>query len=340
MIARRTAVTNDLLADHWRAVKADAFGDPLQKIKAVVDFSALAEAVEKIAPRPAQPKGGRPPYPTDVMVRVLVVKRLHGLSDEQTEFQLLDRRSFLRFCGLEHSANIPDRTTIWNFENRIGVEGVSALFEELDRQIRAHGLEARSGQIVDATLVPAQKQHFSKEDKEQLKQNAVPADWKLAKRRQKDTDATWTKKHGKSHYGYKMSVSVDRKHKFIRTWVADTASVHDSQHLEAALDEWNTGAEIYADKGYVGAEREESLREQGYRPQIQRKAKKGQPLSACQERRNRRIAKIRARVEHVFAAIAQWGGKRIRTVGQARATFAMGMMVVVYNMRRLAFLGA
>ncbi|MGC9161847.1 MAG: IS5/IS1182 family transposase, partial [Acidithiobacillus sp.] len=42
----------------------------------------------------------------------------------------------------------------------------------------------------------------------------------------------------------------------------------------------------------------------------------------------------------VFAAISQWGGKRIRTIGQARANFAMGMMVVVYNMRRLAFLGA
>ena len=135
-------------------------------------------------------------------------------------------------------------------------------------------------------------------------------------------------------------MSVDRKHKLVRTWIADTAKVHDSQHLEAALDEWNTSAEIYADKGYVGADREERLREQGYRPQIQRKAKPGKALSACQERRNRRIAKVRARVEHVFAAIHQWGGKQIRTIGQARATFAMGMMVVVYNMRRLAFLGA
>jgi IS5 family transposase len=274
------------------------------------------------------------------MVRVLVVKRLHGLSDEQTEFQLLDRRSFRRFCGLEHSRNIPDRTTIWNFENRIGVEGVTALFNELDRQIRAHGLEARAGQIVDATLVPAPKQHFTRVEKEVLEQDAMPAGWKPAKRRQKDVDASWTKKHGKSYHGYKCTVSVDRKHKFIRTWVADTASVHDSQHLEAALDEWNTSAEIYADKGYVGGEREERLREQGYRPKIQRKAKPGKALSACQERRNRRIAKVRARVEHVFAAIHQWGGKQIRTIGQARATFAAGMMVVVYNMRRLAFLGA
>ncbi|MBU2734824.1 MAG: IS5 family transposase [Acidithiobacillus caldus] len=339
-MARRTAVTNDLLADDGYVQKADSIGDPLQKINAVVDFAALAQAVEEIAPRPEQPKGGRPPYPTEVMVRVLVVKRLHGLSDEQTEFQLLDRRSFRRFCGLEHSRNIPDRTTIWNFENRIGVEGVTALFNELDRQIRAHGLEARAGQIVDATLVPAPKQHFTRVEKEVLEQDAMPAGWKPAKRRQKDVDASWTKKHGKSYHGYKCTVSVDRKHKFIRTWVADTASVHDSQHLEAALDEWNTSAEIYADKGYVGGEREERLREQGYRPKIQRKAKPGKALSACQERRNRRIAKVRARVEHVFAAIHQWGGKQIRTIGQARATFAAGMMVVVYNMRRLAFLGA
>ena len=338
MIARRTAIRNDLFAGEKRAEKAEAFGDPLQKIAAIVDFRALADAVDRIAPRPEQPKGGRPPYPTEVMVRVLVVKRLHGLSDEQTEFQLLDRRSFQRFCGLEHTADIPDRTTIWKFENRIGVAGVDALFGELDRQIRAHGLEARAGQIVDATLVPAPRQHFTRDEKEMLKENAMPADWSAAKRRQKDLDASWTKKHGKSYHGYKFAVSVDRKRKFIRTWLADTAKVHDSQQLEAVLDEWNTSAEIYADKGYVGAEREERLREQGYRPYIQRKGVPGKPLSARQQGRNRRIAKIRARVEHVFVAITQWGGKQIRTVGQARATFAMGMMVLVYNMRRLAFL--
>ena len=109
------------------------------------------------------------------MVRVLVVKHLHGLSDEQTEFQMLGRRSFQRFCGLEHSLHIPDRTTIWNFENRLGVEGVRALFDSLDRQIRSHGLEARAGQIADATLVPAPKQYFTREKKEVLEQNVVPA---------------------------------------------------------------------------------------------------------------------------------------------------------------------
>ncbi len=43
-------------------------------------------------------------------------------------------------------------------ENPIGVDGISALFAELDRQIRTQGLEARAGKIVDATLVGARAQ--------------------------------------------------------------------------------------------------------------------------------------------------------------------------------------
>lgn len=62
------------------------------------------------------------------------------------------------------------------------------------------------------------------------------------------------------------------------------------------------------------------------------------PLSDCQERRNRHIAKTRARVEHVFGAIAQMGGKLVRIVGQARANFAMTMMAACYNLKRLVYL--
>ncbi|QER43325.1 transposase, IS5 family [Acidithiobacillus caldus] len=65
---------------------------------------------------------------------------------------------------------------------------------------------------MDATLVPAPKQHFTRVEKEVLEQDAMPAGWKPAKRRQKDVDASWTKKHGKSYHGYKFTVSVDRKH--------------------------------------------------------------------------------------------------------------------------------
>jgi len=60
-------------------------------------------------------------------VRILVLKRLNNLSDERMEFLLLDRLSYQRFCGLTQALNVPDRTTIWTFENRIGEAGATAL---------------------------------------------------------------------------------------------------------------------------------------------------------------------------------------------------------------------
>ena len=59
-------------------------------------------------------------------------------------------------------------------------------------------------------------------------------------------------------------------------------------------------------------------------------------MSECQKGRNKRIAKTRARVEHPFAQMRHMGGKLIRTIGQARATVAMTMMAVCYNLKRLA----
>ena len=71
--------------------------------------------------------------------------------------------------------------------------------------------------------------------------------------------------------------------------------------------------------------------------QIQRKGHRNKPLSDCQQRRNKRIAKTRARVEHVFGAIDQMGGKLLRTIGQARANFALTMMAACYNLKRLVY---
>jgi len=291
-----------------------------------------------VAPRPASLQGGRPPFPTETMVRILFLKRVNNLSDEQMEYQLLDRMSYQRFCGLTDSASIPDRTTVWTFENRIGEAGATALFEGIERQLLKHGYIARGGHLIDATLVPAPKQQFTKDDKAQLEQDAMPADWSPAKRRQKDLDATWTKKHGKSHHGYKLSINVDKRYKVIRKIETGTASTHDSQHFETVLNVANTSRDVYADKGYPSAEREAKLKAAGYRNHIQRKGQRNQPLSERQKQRNRRIAKVRARVEHPFAAIAQMGGKFIRTIGQARANFAMTMMAASYNLKRLVYL--
>jgi hypothetical protein len=48
----------------------------------------------------------------------------------------------------------------------------------------------------------------TREENEAIQRGATPAEWeqKPAKNRQKDKDARWTKKHGKSFFGYKNDV--------------------------------------------------------------------------------------------------------------------------------------
>lgn len=48
-----------------------------------VDFAALAVAVDAAAPCPSRERGGRPPFPTELMVRVPLIQQLFNLSDEQ-----------------------------------------------------------------------------------------------------------------------------------------------------------------------------------------------------------------------------------------------------------------
>ncbi len=121
----RRAITTDLFAADQQREKIDPLGDPLAQINLHIDFSSLAAAVDRVAPRPVSSQGGQPPLPTETRLRILVLKRLYDLPYKQMEYQLLDRMSYQRFCGLTQVSNISDRTTIWMFEYRIGEAGAT-----------------------------------------------------------------------------------------------------------------------------------------------------------------------------------------------------------------------
>jgi putative endopeptidase len=59
------------------------------------------------------------------------------------------------------------------------------------------------GQMIDASIVPVPKQRNTREQNAAIKAGETPEGWddNPARLRQKDTDARWTKKHGKAHYG-------------------------------------------------------------------------------------------------------------------------------------------
>ena len=89
--------------------------------------------------------------------------------------QLLDRCSFQRFVGLRHSSQVPDRITFWTFRERLLAGGASeSIFEAVNRQLDQHGYLARGGRMIDASIIPAPKQHLRKGEKTSIKQQAIP----------------------------------------------------------------------------------------------------------------------------------------------------------------------
>src|SRR3979411_1909000 len=104
-----------------------AKGDPLETIKKIVpweDFRADIEAVTETKPEERKSNAGRKPYDTILKFKIVVLQSLHNLSDEQTEYLIRDRRSFMRFLDLELEDPVPDATTIWLFREALAEAGL------------------------------------------------------------------------------------------------------------------------------------------------------------------------------------------------------------------------
>src|SRR5712675_1776247 len=170
-------------------------GDPLETIKKMVrweDFRADIEAVTETKPEERKSNAGRKPYDTILKFKIVVLQSLHNLSDEQSEYLIRDRLSFMRFLDLELAEAVL----------------IDQLFERFGQHLEAAGYIARGGQIIDATIVSVPKQRNTKEENEAIKAGKTPEGWepRPAKNAQKDKDARWTKKNDESFYGYKNHV--------------------------------------------------------------------------------------------------------------------------------------
>ena len=69
---------SSLFADNERKRKLDRIGDPLAALNGRVDFVAIAQRVEALLPRVDYAKGGRPPFPVLLMVKLLALKQLYS----------------------------------------------------------------------------------------------------------------------------------------------------------------------------------------------------------------------------------------------------------------------
>lgn len=325
-------------------------GDPLVALNKHIDFEIFRPLLTRmLAFRGDKIKGGRPPHAPVLMFKVLILQSLYNLSDDQAEFQIRDRLSFMRFLGLELWQTVPDAKTIWLYRERLK-DHMTELFRLFNAHLKDKGYLAMGGQIVDASVIKAPRQRLSADEKEAVKAGKSAAEiWEnLSKASQKDVDARWRVKKsrpGKAgqiplaipEFGYKNHISADRIHGFIREFKVTDAARFDGGELKSLLSKDNTCSKVWGDSAYFSRENQRLLKEGGFASDIHRKKPKGKSLPAHTARANSRRSRIRARIEHVFALQKHRMGIFVRTVGIARAKIKIGFANLAYNMRRLVF---
>jgi IS5 family transposase len=333
----------NFLAEFDRLGRLSDMGDPLEKISGAVDFEQFRPILNKALNKQARGLGGRTPYDYVMMFKIVLLQQQYGIADDNTEYLINDRLSFQRFLGLSLTDKVPDAKTIWLFKENLKEKGVERkLFDMFRDKLESVGVITRKGSITDATFVDVPRQRNTRKENEAIKEGRIPEGWengKAAELRQKDVDARWTKKNNETHYGYKDHVKADKDSKIIVEYSVTDASVHDSREIVGLTGEKDI--EMYADSAYVGEELHKEIKEksEGIVLLIHEKGYRNSPLTDAQKESNREKSRVRVRVEHIFGYMTMsMGGIFIRSVGIARATFAIGMKNPAYNLRRFAYL--
>jgi IS5 family transposase len=339
----RNKKSRGLFDDQFRLEKISKLKDPLEKLNRYIKWEDFRSIIDQAFRETEPTLGGRPPFDRVMMFKVLVLQKMYNLSDDKTEYQILDRFSFSRFLGIDLCDSVPDAKTIWYFREQLKNHAIfDRLFEFLREKIMKADLILNDGSIVDARIIEVPKQRNSRDENGQLKNGEIPEDWKgnPNKLSQKDTDANWLKKNGKNHFGYKNHIKIDLGSKLITEYQVTPASVHDSGALDDLLNESDEGKPLWGDSAYTGARCAKIIRKYKMKNRTHKKGCRYQKLSEYQKKQNRKKSKVRARVEHVFGFMYQNlnGSSFFRYIGLDRIASSIGLQNIVYNLFRSIFL--
>ena len=151
-----------------------------------------------------------------------------------------------------------------------------------------------------------------------------------------DKDASWLKKNGKYHFGYKKHY-VTNNEGLVLGVVTTKASVNEITNLEDVLDAADLPQNIplKADKGYQSEKNNTILKERKLRNHILKKAKKAKPLTDWEKKFNKLIGKTRFKVERTFGGIKRWfNGGLARYNGISKMHTQNLMEAMCYNLYR------
>jgi len=280
-----------ILREQYKKVRG--LGDRLVLMKEQINWKPFQKLVKTVFHNDTS-KGGRPNTDEAVVVRCMLLQAWYGLSDPELEFQCNDRLSFRNFLG--YPEKVPDFTTLWKIRDRLVKKKVDKkIWRELQKQINTMGYKVETGVIQDATFVKADpgRKRMQKEKTAQKKDNTIKYTPKQL--RHMDRDGTFTAKNNQVVYGYKNHVKTCKDHHLIRDFAVTTAKTHDGE-VDLVLE---GDVAAYRDKGYFGKQ----LQTPNIQDETMLRGTRKHRLNGGQQKRNKKISKIRSPGERPFAVI-------------------------------------
>ena len=291
----------------------------LDEMDRVIPWSQL---LALIAPHAPAGKTGRPPFATEVMLRIHLLQQFFGHSDPAMEEALHDIPLYREFAQLDvGTTRLPDESTILRFRHLLEAHDLGAqILEAVNAGLQRQGLLLKTGTVVDATLV------------------AAPSSTKNAKG-ERDPEMHQTKKGNQWHFGMKAHIGVDADSGLVHTVVGTSANAHDVTQASVLLH--GEESDVFADSGYRGVHKREEVIEDhaqvswhvAMMPSHRKALDKDTPMGAILDALEKTKARIRAKVEHPFRVIkCQFGHRKTRYRGLAKNTSQLRVMFALSNL--------
>lgn len=290
----------------------------LDEMEATLPWDAFLALISPVYHRPSA-KGGRPPFPLEVMLRIHLLQQWFTLSDPLMEEMLIDTPCFRRFAGIDMVEDrIPDETTILNFrhlleENRIAEQ----ILETVNQSLREKGVMLKEGTILDATIINAPSSTKNKTGERDPEMHSVA-------------------KGNQWFFGMRCHIGVDAASGLVHSVVSTAANVHE---LNTAADRVH-GEErvIYGDSGHIGIEKREAFKDCEAEMRIamkpgQRRVLPDTPEGRLLDLMEAAKAHVRAKVEHPFRIIkCQFGFRKVFYRGIRKNNLKLTMLFALANL--------
>lgn len=291
----------------------------LTDMEKVVPWQSLLKALTPYYYPNHQGRSGRPPIGLERMLRMYFVQQWYNLADEALEDAIYDSQALRQFIGIDLGLeSVPDATTLLKFRHLLEHhELTEVIFDTVNATLHEHHLLLNQGTIVDATILSAPSSTKNKTQK-------------------RDQDMHSTRKGQQWYFGMKAHIGVDVDSGLVHTVVGTAANVADVTQMEKLLH--GKEHEVYADAGYIGANKREELKHKTLKWRIAMKRTQverivdGQ-LKEMTQKVEQLKARIRARVEHPFHVVKNlFQHRQVRYKGLMKNTAQLNVLFALANL--------